>query len=96
MVKYTGLAIGGSKNGQFLKSDDYEIRVFREIDVSPYFDFNAIPDFNATHQDERYIHTVGLRGNFEIDFWLLAGERMAAKDALRKVFQFYADNAKGE
>lgn len=93
---YSGFCVGGPKDGQF------------EVASNPYFDVVKEPKFNPvsfeaeiplealTFQRYRYEHMIGLRGTYEIDFWVNRREFAEVADVFRHVFREYGRMKRNE
>lgn len=87
-MSYTGMFVGGPKDGEFLRHEAPYVQVPIETELSPYWQGGNVPmKFEVKYFD----HMVGLRGQYEIDFWVDKREFKDVGQVLRHVFGTYSD-----
>jgi len=91
MKTYSGMFVGGPKNGEFLRHEAPFVRVpvwtERELKVSSVEEVTKQPVIDVKYFD----HMVGLMGEFEIDFWVDKSEFKSVGAVLNHVFVTYID-----
>lgn len=95
MTDYTGMFIGGPKDGEFMRHESpfLQIPIYEPQDWVPYWVETAQP---TVFKVKRFHHMIGLRGQLEIDFWVDRDEFKDVGEVLRHVFKVYVDAVKKE
>lgn len=87
-MSYTGIFIGGPKDGEFLRHEAPYIQVPIQTKTFSYWQETSAP---MTFEIKYFDHMVGLRGQYEIDFWVDKREFENVGEVLRHVFGTYVD-----
>lgn len=91
MKTYSGMFVGGPKNGEFLRHEAPFVRVpvlvEGELKEWSAEESTKQPDINVKYFD----HMVGLRGEFVLDFWVDKKEFKNVVAVLNHVFETYID-----